>query len=91
MVTKTVAMTIANRGDYSESVTIDELLITTFIMRASSLMKNVTQKYRYILGSHKTANRVSLNGHRGPKNKNHQKIYTYLNAAKAEDSGYTNF
>ena len=88
MVTKTVAMTIANRGDYSESVTIDDFLI---IMRASSLMKNVTQKYRYFLGSHKTANRVSLNGHRGPKNENHQKIYTYLNAAKAEDSGYTNF
>ena len=28
MVTMTVAMTITNRGDYSESVTIDDFVIT---------------------------------------------------------------
>ena len=53
--------------------------------------KNVTPEYRYFLGPHKTANRVSLDGHWGRKNENHHEIYTYLNAAKAEDPGYTNF
>ena len=73
-----VTMTIAKRGDYSESSELaDE--------------KRHVKIPVFFLGSHKTANCVSLNGHRGPKNENHQKIYTYLNAAKAENSGYTNF
>ena len=52
---------------------------------------NVTHKYRVFLGLHKMVNRVSLDGDWGRKNENHQTMYTYLNAAKAEDSGYTNF
>ena len=71
-----------------ESVTIDDAFL---IMKASSGDENVTLKWRGFLGSHKTVIQVSLDGHWGRKNGNHHEIYTYLNAAKAEDPGYTNF
>ena len=55
------------------------------------MIKNVTLKTEYFLDAAKTANPVSLDGRCSRKNKNHQMICTYLNSAKAEDSGYTNF
>ena len=52
---------------------------------------NVTQKTERFLGSAKTVNLVSLDGRSNRKNENHQMIYTYLNSAKNDDSGYTIF
>ena len=88
-------MTLQTEVINSDSVTIDDafLIIEYYesIMKASSGDDNVTQKQGCFLGLHKTADRVSLNGHWGRKNENHHKIYAYLNAAKAEDPDYTNF
>ena len=52
---------------------------------------NVTYYTERFLGSAKTANLVSLDVRCSRKNENNQIIYTYLNSAKNEDSGYTNF
>ena len=53
--------------------------------------RNITYRKECFLGATKLVTQVSLNGHCGRKNENHQTICTYLNSAKALDSANTDF
>ena len=55
------------------------------------LMEYITKILRGFSTSWKTVSWVSLGAQCGRNNEINLMIYTYLNSAKLEDSGYTNF
>ena len=62
-----------------------------FVQNGLGVDRNITYGKGRFLGATKLVNQVSLNGHCGRKNENHQTICTYFSSAKAEDSGLTDF